>query len=106
MATALVVTPGTSPVYGQDGPIRTTIADLNITSYTTGGDVLLPDTFGMKRIFGVNVIGCPRGYVPQYITSTGKLTIAWDNGTATAATLPEITSTTNVGVIRVQVLGQ
>lgn len=106
MATTLVVTPGISPFYGDAGALRLTVADLNITSYTTGGDVLLPETFGLKRILGVSLLGAPRGYVIQFITATNKLTVAWDNSVAAAAILPEVTAATAVGIIRVAVYGQ
>lgn len=110
MAFSFVQTPGLSPFY-DFAALRSTVADLNVTSYTNpNGETLTPDQFGMKRIIGADVLNCPRGFVVQFTRvnqgTSLKMTIAQDNGTATAGALPEIPNTTNFGSLTIQVIGQ
>lgn len=110
MAFSLTRTPGVSPALGELGPLRVVSADLNVSSYTNpNGETLDPLMFGMKFILGVVAISAPRGFVYNYTynatAAQSKLTIAQDNGVATAAALPEIPNSTNHGTVRFLIIG-
>ena len=106
MAYSIVPNPGTSMAPVELGPLRGVAVALNITSYTNpGGEILVPANLGMSRIIGVVAIVCPFGFVVNFTRATNTVTIARDNGTATAAALPEVTNGNNFGALSLLVIG-
>lgn len=109
MAFSLTVTPGLSPIWELNA-LRATVADLNVTSYVNpGGETLLPETFGMKRLLGAVVIVGQRGFVYNFTRvaqgTSLKMTIAQDVTPAATAALPEITNANAHGAVTVLVFG-
>jgi hypothetical protein len=89
--------------------VRSASLDVNVTSYVNpGGETFTPDMFGFKRLIGATVTIGVRGFVYNFVKSgvNLKLTIAQDNGTATAAALPEIPNGNAHGAITVLAIGR
>lgn len=106
MAFSVVRNDGYSPMMGDLGNLRCVAVDLNVTSYVNpGGETLVPAALGLSRIIGIIPLANARGFVFGFTRSTNKMTIAQDNGTATAAALPEIPNATNFGTVSLLVVG-
>lgn len=70
------------------------IVTLTVTgTYTTGGESV--DVADNERIYGMFPLGGQVGYVADWDVTNQKLKLRQDNGTATAAALPEVTNGAN-----------
>ena len=103
-----VVTVKVSTVFGNK-VIK--IASIDITSYTTGGEVVNASALGLNEIDGVSILGHEEP-TTQYVTPELNTTGDYASGssfqlfaTNLDGTNAETTSTTDVGTVGVMVIG-
>lgn len=75
-------------------------------TYTTGGDVVPADTFGLGSVETFNVTSAvtngTESLIGRYLPASGKLQLFWGGG-AISSELDEITAADNVGSFACQV---
>lgn len=78
------------------GSHKVRVVDMDISSYETGGESLVPSDVGLNRFINVVVQDkTGSGYVPQYDYANGKLQV-FEAG-ADAAPLDEVAAATDLG---------
>ncbi len=89
------------------GPIKLVTVDVNITSYTNGGEPLTPSDLNMKKFLAV--IPTPNenyGYSTRYNYTDEVIEALYADYDGSAdAVLIQVPDTTDVGVVRVVVFG-
>lgn len=86
------------------GAMKVRIADVDITSYTNGGEGFTPSDMGMHRFQFVSVFSTENGYLFTY-DYTNEQILAYEAG-ADGAALDEVADTTDVGTTRVMAFGR
>jgi hypothetical protein len=81
------------------GDMKAKIIDVNITSYTTGGEALAAADFGLERLDDVTAIPQGAGFVGQWLNATKLLKIY-------SGALVEVAATTAVGLVRCKGIGK
>jgi hypothetical protein len=93
---ALTVSAGTVGYEGNKKVWRGTVTF--DSSYATGGETFSPTSQGFVTVDQVEVFPSV-GYVPEYITSTGKILARWVDTTVDGAALAEVASTTDLSAV-------
>jgi hypothetical protein len=80
------------------GAVKARYADIEISSYNSGGEDLTPNDIGLNRFLAVNAyVDDGSALIAQYDESSEKLIIRGD-GDGTTQSLPEASAGTSVNV--------
>lgn len=88
------------------GPIKLVTVDVNITSYTNGGEPLVPSDLNMKNFLAVMLSPNENyGYATRYNYTDGVIEVLYGNYDSSDGVLIQIPDTTDVGLVRVVAFG-
>ncbi|MCK5609018.1 hypothetical protein KAR91_44500 [Candidatus Pacearchaeota archaeon] len=80
------------------GDKRITIADIDITSYTTDGELVTPANLGLSRIDSLEIQSTENGYMYVHDRTNSKIKVM-------TAAATQAANTTDTGTVRVKAEG-